>query len=384
MPTKDRALHNEHSKRSYEKQKDAIALNNAMNRIMTGAIPYAKTLERFRDTLTPDFINELRREAGHEPIAFSEETLGLSTTASSRLNTIQGKSKPEVSSSPKTTLTLDELEAHFQTLLDDPAEGMNSQGTMTGRINNIKRLLDYNNCNADDDLVKCLKDPTLLEMIIKTYTNPNTRKTYINSLLYAIDHHPVLKENVKGADRQRIADAYENTTHESQAYNDEKQKEEVERFDLMLERIDMDYPGTEVQLLMHLYDNATMRDDFNNLYLRKTPGENYIDRLKGMLHMEKYNKTQGRYGQARPVKLGLRFMQLLNASLKKHPRDTLLSVQSRTIFNKLGKGHGVDFLRHSKITTELDGENIRDPEKRRELAERMKHSPMTQLNYLRR
>lgn len=382
MPTKDKQRHNEIAKKSYQKQRDVVAFNNAVNRIISGAIPYAKTLERFGDTLTPDFINDLRQEAGHPPIDFDEQE--LSTTATSRLNTIQGKSQPEVSSRPRNTLTLTELEAHFKTLLDDPAEGMNSQGTMEGRIKNIRFLLNLNKCDPEDDLVKCLKDPTLVELILKRYTKPNTITKYIQSLLYAVDHHPVLKENVKGADRQRIADAYETSTQESQAYNDEKQKEEVERFDKMLERIDRDWAGTEVQLLMHLYNYATMRDDFNNLYLRKTPGENYIDRLKGRLHMERYNKTQSRYGQARPIQLPPKFMNLLNASLAKNPRKTLLSVQSRTIFTKLGPGHGVDFLRHSKITTELDGENIRDPEKRRELAEKMKHSPMTQLAYLRK
>jgi hypothetical protein len=56
-----------------------------------------------------------------------------------------------------------------------------------------------------------------------------------------------------------------------------------------------------------------------------------------------------------------------------------------SIFMKAGiKGKDkVNLLRHAKLSEELDGENLKDKDKRRELFEKMLHSPFTQLKYLR-
>ncbi len=45
---------------------------------------------------------------------------------------------------------------------------------------------------------------------------------------------------------------------------------------------------------------------------------------------------------------------------------------------------GVNELRHAKISEELEGDKIADPEKRKELYEKMKHSGATQMSYLRK
>ena len=54
----------------------------------------------------------------------------------------------------------------------------------------------------------------------------------------------------------------------------------------------------------------------------------------------------------------------------------------KSIFKKAKTG--INEIRHSKISEELAGENIKDESKRNALKEKMLHSSATQINYIRK
>ena len=54
----------------------------------------------------------------------------------------------------------------------------------------------------------------------------------------------------------------------------------------------------------------------------------------------------------------------------------------KSIFKKAKTG--INEIRHSKISEELAGENIKDETKRNALKEKMLHSSATQINYIRK
>tara|TARA_R110002153_G_C13299401_1_gene495544 strand:+ start:902 stop:1945 length:1044 start_codon:yes stop_codon:yes gene_type:complete len=281
--------------------------------------------------------------------------------------------------------TINQLDMHYQNRVDNPDIQM-AQRTADDYIRNMKRILVDTGCSPDIDLLDCLNKGIVLDHILKQYPNPNTRKTYLQVFLYAIDNTPKLKDNVKN--RDRYFNAWEKAKEEATGHQIQKQVDgAVERFSTIKKRIEKEFNKySQEVLLINLYDQLTMRNDFGEILLfDKTPTppmktDNYLVFSTGRLFMNNFNKTGNKY---KPVNLKLTkdFMKMARKSLKQDPRVFLFEDTAKLFKNMKT---GVNELRHAKISEELAGDNIKDPEKRKELYDKMKHSPATQLNYIRK
>jgi len=100
----------------------------------------------------------------------------------------------------------------------------------------------------------------------------------------------------------------------------------------------------------------------------------------GRIFINNFNKTGNKY-KGINHKLSKGFMKMARKSLKQDPRGILFDDTAKLFKNMKT---GVNELRHAKISEELEGDNIKDPEKRKELYDKMMHSPATQLNYIRK
>jgi hypothetical protein len=146
-------------------------------------------------------------------------------------------------------------------------------------------------------------------------------------------------------------------------------------------------------VLSSLYDEATLRDDFALKIVERTPkdtSENYIVDLKtGMTLIINTYKTQEAYGQIK-VKLSKKLSKRIKAYMLKNNLqsgdylfgDNKMSDYVRYHNSKIGVEGGISNYRKMKISEELS-KNLTD-EERIELAQKMKHSPMVQLSYVRK
>ena len=280
--------------------------------------------------------------------------------------------------------TITQLGIAYQKRVDDPNIQM-SQRTADDYIRNMKRILLDTGCNPEVDLIECLNKSKVLNFILEHYPKPSTRKTYIQVFLYAIDNIPKLNENVKN--RDKYYNEWETAKDGATERQIQKQVEgEVVRFSEIKKRIEKEFAkNSQEVLLINLYDELTMRNDFGDIIIfDKTPPkskqDNYITLSTGRLIINNFNKTGNKY---KPVnmKLSTRLMKKIRKSLKQDPRGMLFDDTAKLFKNMKT---GVNEIRHAKISEELEGDKIKDPEKRKELYDKMKHSASTQLNYIRK
>lgn len=338
--------------RFYEANKDGIQRMAVLNRIADGKNVRQATIDKYN--ITQDEIRSLRPD----------------TPAP----------KPK-----KGGYTANQLEVHYQSRVDNPDIQM-SQRTADDYLRNLRRILSDTGCEPDVDLIECLNKGKVFDYVINNYTKPNTRTTYLQVFLYAVDNTPELKEGVKN--RQRYFEAWEQAKEQAQGYQIQKQVEgAVERFSTIKKRIEKDFPKySQEALLINLYDQLTMRNDFGEILIYdkmpipKNKTDNYLVLSTGRIFINKFNKTDKKY---KPVnqKLSTEFMKKARKSLKQDPRPFLFEDTAKLFKNMKT---GVNEIRHAKISEELEGEGIKDPEKRKELYEKAKHSPATQLAYIRK
>jgi hypothetical protein len=114
-------------------------------------------------------------------------------------------------------------------------------------------------------------------------------------------------------------------------------------------------------------------DKSNNYYLISTK----------TVILNKYKK-EGRYGVLK-YKLPEEVYKLIDTSKQfvfEHG-PTLTSFVSKML-KAIGIKGGVNVFRHAYLSEQLDGENIKDPVLRKNLFQKMAHSPSVQLQYLRK
>ena len=338
----------------YESNKDDIQRRAVLKRLDEGKNVRQATLDKYN--ITPEEITELMGE----------------TPA------------PAPPPPTKKGYTIGMLDIHYEKRVKDDNIQM-AERTASDYLRNMRRIMTDNGCLPDTDLVSCLNEGKVLKWITDTYKNANTRKTYLQVFLYAIDNTPDLKKQVKNRDAYHKA--WEKAKEEATGRQIQKQVEgEVERFSTIKKRIEKQFPKySQEALLINLYDELTMRNDFGEILIYdKTPPpskeDNYIVLSTGKIVINKFNKTDGKY-KAVNHKLSSAFMKKARKSLKDDPR-ALLFEDTAKLFRKMETG--VNQLRHAKISEELEGDKIKDPEKRRELYEKAKHSPATQLTYIRK
>lgn len=354
----------------YEKNKFEIQKARILKRIAEGSKPQKATLEKYGITLDEE----------NKPEA-----------------------KPENRGRPKGShkgISIEHIKEYYKSLVDEGKMAKNSAKNYISRLRVVMK--ETKNCDIDDDLIPCLKkhDDFFKALHSQGYTD-TTIHAHLQGIVKALHTYPSLKEKVS-------MKAYEEALREAKKKSMEETiqqsvEDRVPPFSEIKDKVFDNYPeGSPQRLLIDLYDEFTIRDDFGNIELITSKKEetdesqNYLNLRSKELILNDY-KTKKTYGQQR-FKVPDELMNKIKKSVKETPRTYLfasptsntkpagkLSGMLSSIFKKIGvNGKGViDLLRHAKISEELDGDNIKDKEKRRQLFEKMLHSPATQMNYLR-
>ena len=367
--TKTTEQNREAVSRHYENNKFEIQKARVLKRIKEGSKPQKATLEKYGITLEGE---------ENEP---KQETRGRK----------KGSHKG---------ISIEHIKTYYNQLVENDEMAKNSAKNYISRLKIIMK--ETQNCDIDDDVVPCMKKfDDFIQAIEEKYTSETTRFAHLQTIVKAIDTYPSLKKKVPF---QRYKDKLlEFKTRSDEEQVQKKVEDEVPPFSEIKDKVYDNYPaGSKERLLIDMYDELTLRDDFGDVEFitsrkSETDGkQNYLNLRAKELVLNNY-KTSNKYGKQR-FKLSDELIKKIKKSLKEDPRLYLFSSKTNnmkpagsmthtlaSIFMKAGiKGKDkVNLLRHAKLSEELDGENLKDKDKRRELFEKMLHSPFTQLKYLR-
>ena len=263
----------------------------------------------------------------------------------------------------------------------------------------LKRLMKLSDCN--DDLIKCFRNSEKLIDIIenskKNNGEPyavNTKKNLYQMILYLIDnlHLPITK-TVK----EKYSKVFGNYKIKSFNVNKEKvSAAPIYTFKQYLEKVKDEFgPDSKMFVLSSLYFEVTARDDYvlEIVPAIKDANNNDVNYIvvtkKGNLTLiiNEY-KTSTKYGQIK-VKLSSALSKMIRNYMESENLtygDYLFGDKNLSSFvsknnKKLGINDGINYYRHMNTTDLLKTQPNENA--RRELAERMGHSPITQLQYLR-
>lgn len=299
------------------------------------------------------------------------------------------KTKPSKSKKTKKVITY-----------DDAVEILKSmnlpEGTFNTYKNDLKRFVNITGCQ---DVSKCLtKSSQLIKEINnskmksgKPYAN-NTIKGIYQTILYLIDNL-----NLK-VNKEPYANEFELRKMKSTDDNKDKiDNEIVLPFKDYLSKVREKFgENSKMFLIASLYDELTVRDDFQLklIYNHKDATDdkiNYILVPKLMACKITINtyKTDAKYGVIKHT-----CSKPLSDSIKKYIADNGLKDGDYLFGNKpltqfvssnnpkIDVQGGINYFRHMKITDEVKG--VTSLEERKALADKMRHSPNTQLAYMRK
>lgn len=357
MPYKDPKNSLKAVKKHYECHKNEVLKKRIISRILQGAVPQQGSLDKF--VITADMLNEMRAEVNLPPI------------------TIKPTRKKKMVKEPiKTKISLQYIHDHYNTMVK---EDKIAPKTGEDYYKVFRRVMQGSGCE-DLDMIECLKTKDVIKYLQNKYSaNPNTLHTYLTAVLNVIDTIPIISKEV---DRDAYKEAWDQAKAIKETFNIQKKlTEKVIKFTDLKKRIENENPDwSEEVLMINLYDEITVRNDFDNLTF-DTTDPNHIDLEDGTITLKEFNKTDKRYKPIINYKLSNKFIETLKKSLKSRPREKVFTKQMRSILKKAKTG--INEIRHSKISEELSGENIKDETKRKALQEKMLHSSATQLNYIR-
>jgi hypothetical protein len=233
----------------------------------------------------------------------------------------------------------------------------------------------------------------------------NTKKTVAESLVWTIDH---LGMNLEPAVRQQYLDMME--SYKLQSKDQTKARKGDIEFDVMpytefLAKVKGEFGGESKQfVLASIYKEATLRDNFYNLVLVESD-RGVLNDTDNFLIMSRAAKgavtvvinsykTEKRYGVIR-VKLSAGLSKLLREYVAKKgttagsrifpENKTGLSAYISTFVKKIAPGAkgGIDYIRQSVITEQMNKAGGLSAEARVALAKSCAHSPNAQLSYVR-
>jgi hypothetical protein len=262
------------------------------------------------------------------------------------------------------------------------------------------------------DLAKCLKTFAAIKAAIETGTlisNPNkqyavnSQKGFVQSILYVIDK---LNIPLSATIKQKYVDllgAYKiKTTDQTEARKRDPNYDVMPYTEYMTRIKDAYGADSKQYLIASLYDEVTVRDDFDLVILgsvrdKQNETQNYIivplnerTRVNVIIQHHKTNKLRGDI----KVVLSARLSKLVRAYMMKHElrvvnklfaeNNTGLSAYAyvATMNRRIGARAGINYIRQSKIS-EILSEHDLSAEDKQTLAKAMGHSAICQLKYIR-
>jgi glycerophosphoryl diester phosphodiesterase len=241
-----------------------------------------------------------------------------------------------------------------------------------------------------DDVSACLSDTeAVIKKITDAYQNPNSRKYYLQSVLFFVDGYPGLANHV---DRKKYFDAWSASKVVTYETEQEKPKKENIDYEEIEQKVQKKYGvNSQEALFIDFYKEVPVRLDFYDIHVyNKTKDlpedlpDKYLNLETRRMFFKKYNKTNNKYGD-KEIYLSQDLVDKIKYNLKHNPRDNLFRFKNKdpgsaikTLLNKAGiKNATMNTLRHSVHSQKLTAEE------RVELARRSGHSVETSVSYKR-
>ena len=256
------------------------------------------------------------------------------------------------------------------------------------RINPIIKLID------SDNIFPSIKNKDVLKKIMEKGGAASTIKGATQVFLKLIKDYPGLLEAVG----EKIYETYNKFFMEAngdmqngyiQKVVEKDEKDEIESYSEIKKKIEARFPaGSDERLYTYLYEHVPVRDNLAEVYIvpnvfdTHDKSKNYYVLSTKTIVINKYKK-EGKYGMLK-FKLPKEIYKLIDTTKEKiFNHGERLTGWVHNMLKEIGIEGGVNVFRHAFISEKLEGENIKDPEKRKELFDKMGHSPAVQLQYIR-
>jgi len=239
-----------------------------------------------------------------------------------------------------------------------------------------------------DDIVKDIKNLTLLKDIVDRYTSASTLKGIVQVFLKLIAEYPGFTITTKA--KKAWEDVFKEANADmTQTYIQRSMESETESFSSIKKKVFDKYPdGSDERLYMELYELCPTRDDLGSVYIvptvrqAKDDTKNYLIVSQKSLKINEH-KTAAKHGPfvcKIPPKL-FKKIDLTREKLFNHG-ETLTSWVGKML-KSVGVEGRIGALRHGYLSEKLEGDAVKDPKVRKELAKSMGHSGAVQLQYIR-
>ena len=335
-------------KKHYDANKQKVLKSKVIARIKKGSVPQKASLDTHDISL--EELNKIRQDAGFDPIKEIKEPRKRSKAYTlTDVHNTYNKLAEEGKVKPATAETHYKL---FRGLVGEMA------------VKDFYKNKIYLDLNSED-------------------YNPNTAASSAAAVLNVLDTNPELKDKVGETIYKEVEGLFQDLKIKKEQHNiNRQQTEEVPKFSEIVKRVEEENAkGSEEVLLINLYDNITARNDYEDLsYDTKEP--NHVDLEEGTITIREFKKTSKKYQPIVDYPLNKKVLGLLKESYSANPRDKVFTKKIRSIFKKAKIG--IDLMRHAKVSEELSGSKIKDEKKREDLRQKMFHSPMVQLSYVRK
>jgi hypothetical protein len=314
------------------------------------------------------------------------------------------------------TLNLDTIRDYFIKLAELKPE---ARGVFTtNRYMDMLRLIfaEIGNCpekktkkgfEPKGDIIPCITKK-LLKQISDKYENPGTRKGYYQALSVLVREFPGLKDKLKPGVFDAIQKAYNDSKELADAKRALNPTKEIDSFQEMKKKILATFKPDSVEaLLIELYDEFNTRDDFGDVKLIASEKEvtdnkqNYMILKPKVRFILQMYKTDKRYGKIELDAENTKIYDILMKQGKKvgdylitrkdgkiYTNGILSGVISR-MMTKAGiprnnNDGAILLLRAAKKTELLTKVQNQSPEEYARIARNAQHSPLLQLQYLRK
>ena len=270
-----------------------------------------------------------------------------------------------------------------------------SEKTKHKYLQDLQRLHKITEC---PDYMKCFKKPNIiLNQLENSEYSVNTLKSAIQTILFVID-----KLELKKIKKEAFVKAFDIYKVKSLELTAKKQEtEKVMPFQDYIDLVKEKYgENSKMFVIAKLYDELTLRDDFtlkivnsgrdlatdlNYIVIPQRKGIKLNTKLRVVIN---HYKTSGKYGQI-DAELSVALSNLIREYAKQNDLkegDFLFGEKELSNYvsshnKRMGVKGSITLFRQMKISDEVDKET--DAKSRVELADKLKHSPVVQLRYLR-
>lgn len=276
----------------------------------------------------------------------------------------------------------------INTWIDENVPTVTTAKNYKQRINPILKSFEA------DNVFPMIKNKEVLKKILERGGAASTIKGATQVFLKLIVGYPGLREAVG----EKVYETYNKFFLEAngnmingyiQNVVDKDANDEIDSYTDIKKKIEARFPvGSDERLYTYLYEYVPVRDNMGEVYIvpnvfdTHDKSKNYYVLSTKTIVINRYKK-EGKYGMLK-YKLPRHIYKLIDTTKPKiFNHGTTLTSWVSKMLKEIGIEGGVNVFRHAFISEKLDGENIKDPEKRKELFEKMGHSPAVQLQYIR-